>query len=77
MSDMVNEMLERALGYFVELRSLQESYNEQITEICQRYLVSVLNPSAEGGPKVPDQLQDVSRGYLVSFAKDSCRPIHF
>ncbi|XP_034232202.1 dynein regulatory complex subunit 3-like isoform X2 [Thrips palmi] len=46
MSDMVNVMLEQALGYFVAMRSLQESFNEQLSEASHRYQTVIADDAA-------------------------------
>lgn len=58
MSDMVNMMLEQALGYFVAMRSLQESFNEQLSEASHRYLTVVALDSDDAASMSP-QLREV------------------
>lgn len=59
MSDMVNVMLEQALGYFVAMRSLQESFNEQLSEASHRYQTMVALDSEDAVTMSP-QLPEVS-----------------
>lgn len=62
MSDMVNVMLEQALGYFVAMRSLQESFNEQLSEASHRYLTVIADDAAS----ITSQLCEVC-GWLNKF----------
>lgn len=57
MSDMVNVMLEQALGYFVAMRSLQESFNEQLSEASHRYLAVIADDAAS----ITSQLSEVTK----------------
>ncbi|XP_052127013.1 dynein regulatory complex subunit 3 [Frankliniella occidentalis] len=58
MSDMVNVMLEQALGYFVAMRSLQESFNEQLTEASHRYQ-TVIALDSDDAASISSQLREI------------------
>ncbi|KAJ1522890.1 hypothetical protein ONE63_002032 [Megalurothrips usitatus] len=58
MSDMVNVMLEQALGYFVAMRSLQESFNEQLSEAAHRYL-TVIALDSDDAASISSQLREI------------------
>ncbi len=74
MSDMVNVMLEQALGYFVAMRSLQESFNEQLTEASHRYQ-TVIALDSDDTVSISSQLREVCM-YVVETTKSKHHQDH-
>lgn len=62
LTEMVNTFIENAQGYFTQLRSMEQSYMENIAEVANRFLT---NLNIHKDSVCPDELTEVTRTPLA------------
>lgn len=59
LTEMINTFVENAQGFFTQMRTLESSYTENITECANRYLTTLNIERMEHEVEIPEEIKDV------------------